>query len=139
MKKLLLLLFAIIITISCESKKPIEKLQDAVEKKIVSNLNDPSSYEFVSFKEDTFEREVLKQRIIDIKNQLKKLEKSNDKEQILNYNDQLIAAENMKLPENQLEFKIEYRAKNKFNALILGSSKVISDKNYNLISVTENL
>ena len=45
----------------------------------------------------------------------------------------------MKLPDNQMEFKIEYRAKNKFNALIVGSSKVISDKNYNLISVTENL
>lgn len=124
---------------SCEPNKPIEKLKDEAEKVVISKLNDPSSYEFISFQEDNFKREVILQRIKDIKNQIKKAEKINNKEVLVEYKYNLEAAENLKLPENQMEFKIEYRAKNKFNALIIGNSKVISDKDYNLISVTENL
>ncbi len=139
MKKIILIALTMFAIISCEPKKPIEKLQEEAEKEVISKLNDPSSYEFVSFQEDNFEREVIKQRITDIKNQLEKAEKANNKEEILKQKDYLEAAENLKFPENQMEFKMEYRAKNKFNALIIGSSKVVSDKNYNLISVTENL
>lgn len=139
MKKIILIAFTIFAIVSCEPKKPIEKLQDEAEKEVISKLNDPSSYEFISFQEDNFEREVILQRIKDIESQIKKAEKTNNKEVLLEYKYNLEAAENLKLPENQMEFKIEYRAKNKFNALIIGNSKVISDKNYNLISVTENL
>ena len=138
MKKIIIFVFVMFTIISCEPKKPIERLQEEAEKEIISKLNDPSSYEFISFQEDNFEREVILQRIIDIKNQIKKTNKKNTV-LLQEYNDNLLSAENMKLPDNQMEFKIEYRAKNKFNALIVGSSKVISDKNYNLISVTENL
>jgi hypothetical protein len=138
MKKIIPIVFTLFTIISCE-QKPIEKLKEDAEKEVVSRLNDPSSYEFVSFQEDNFEREVIKQRITDIKKQLEKAEKANNKEEILKQKGYLKATENLKLPENQMEFKIEYRAKNKFNALIIGSSKVVSDKNYKLISVTENL
>lgn len=138
MKKIILFVFTMFAIISCEPKKPIEKLQELAEKLVITRLNDPSSYEFISFQEDNYEREIAEQRIVDIKARFKKVEKTANKETILKYNEELASAENMKLPENQMEFKIEYRAKNKFNALIIGSSSVISDQNYKLISLTEN-
>lgn len=138
MKKIILFVFTMFAIISCEPKKPIEKLQELAEKLVITRLNDPSSYEFISFQEDNYEREIAEQRIVDIKARFKKVEKTANKETILKYNEELASAENMKLPENQMEFKIEYRAKNKFNALIIGSSSVISDENYKLISLTEN-
>ena len=75
MKKIIIFVFVMFTIISCEPKKPIERLQEEAEKEIISKLNDPSSYEFISFQEDNFEREVILQRIIDIKNQIKKTNK----------------------------------------------------------------
>ncbi|WP_353170026.1 hypothetical protein [Flavobacterium sp.] len=49
MKKIILIVFTLFVIISCEPKKPIEKLQEDAEKEVISRLNNPSSYEFVSF------------------------------------------------------------------------------------------
>lgn len=120
------------IFISCNSKQitPEEKLKEDAEKLLLSKLDDPSSYEFISINYDTIKQNIAKQDLDILKKMALKAKTEIEKQAIEDrikstpvYND------------NQIEFILKYRIKNKFNAIVLDSSKVISDKKYNLIAV----
>ena len=134
MKKIIYLLFATLM-ICCNSKKdaPKDTLKEDAEKLLISELNDPSSYEFVSFEVDTLKRQMINQRIQDLASMLEKYKKNEqkNKQNISTVNDEIESAKAKELPKNQIEFSFKYRAKNGFNATVLNEKTVVCDSEYN--------
>jgi hypothetical protein len=135
-------LIVILFFFSCNTKNssPSEKLKDEAEQVLKRSLNDPSSYEFVDFRIDTLMRNVLNVQILEIKKDIEIAKKDSikNKKNIKTLRGLLKFTESRLPLKNRLEFIYEYRAKNKFGALILGRSKVISDENFNFIEIKEN-
>lgn len=130
--KQVILLFIAITFINCNSKKitPEDKLREDAEKLLASKLDDPSSYEFVSFKYDTINRNIAKQDL-DILNKMALKSKTDLEKKAIQ--DRIKSTPVYE--ENEIEFILKYRIKNSFNAIVLDSSKVISDENLNLIEL----
>jgi hypothetical protein len=138
-------IFPLIVTLfifSCNTKNsnPTEKLKEEAEQVLKRSLNDPSSYEFVDFRIDTVMRNVINIQMLEIKKDIEIAEKDSlkNKKRIKTLRGLMKLTESRMPLKNRLEFIYEYRAKNKFGALILGSSKVISDQNFNFIEFKEN-
>ena len=138
MKKSSLLILTLLSIISCDlkPKNPTEKLKEEAENMLKHNLNDPSSYEFVSFEIDTFEIQVARQRLNDLKTILPK-SKSEIQTEMINEQMEVLKSK-YDFKSTNVNYSLKYRAKNKFGALVLGSSKVTSDKDFNLINLEEN-
>lgn len=143
MKKTLLLTFCLMMLIACDSakKSPTETLIEEAEKKLKSRLYDSASYEFVSFTADTLHKEKIKQKLEALNSKLEEYKKDAvaNKDLIAQYNEEIESTKSMLLPSNQIEFILEYRAKNSAGRSNPGSSRVISDKSYNLIDIVENI
>lgn len=137
MKKILLLSLISTLMLSCNLKSdPKENLKEVAEKMLKTNLNDPSSYEFVSFEIDTTEIQVARQRLTDLKTILPK---STSEIQTEIINDQIQTLKSKyDFESKNITYSLKYRAKNKFGALVLGNSKVTSDKDFNMLNLEEN-
>ena len=138
-------IFPFIVTLfifSCNTKNtnPTEKLKEEAEQFLKRNLNDPSSYEFVDFRIDTLLRSVKNIQMLEIKKDIEIAEKDSlkNKKRIKMLRGLMKLTESQIPPKNRLEFIFEYRAKNKFGALILGRSKVIGNQNFNFIELKES-
>jgi len=138
-------IFPLIVTLfifSCNTKNsnPTEKLKEEAEQVLKRSLNDPSSYEFVDFRIDTVMSNFINIQMLEIKKDIEIAEKDSlkNKKRIKTLRGLMKLTESRMPLKNRLEFIYEYRAKNKFGALILGSSKVISDQNFNFIEFKEN-
>jgi hypothetical protein len=133
MKKIICLSMIFFATfINCDSKKttPEDKLKEEAEKLLLSKLDDPSSYEFISFKYDTIKRDIAKQDLV-ILNKMALNAKTDLEKQAIEDRIKLTPV----YKDNQIEFMLKYRIKNKLNTIVLDSLKVISDQKYNLIEV----
>lgn len=137
MKKILLLSLISTLMLSCNLKSdPKENLKEEAEKMLKTNLNDPSSYEFVSFEIDTAEIQVARQRLTDLKTILPK---STSEIQTEIINDQIETLKSKyDFESKNITYSLKYRAKNKFGALVLSNSKVTSDKDFNMLNLEKN-
>lgn len=130
MKKIILGIIAVIIFGCSSDKTPKDQLKEDAEKALLIKLNDPSSYDFVEFKVDTILREISNQDILTAKILMAK---ENDELKKQAFQD--LIDKTKVYPKNQIEFLLIYRTKNKFNAIELDSSIVISDNDFKLIAI----
>lgn len=137
MKRNTILMFLIISIFACTSKKENHKelLKEKSEKIILANLNDPSSYEFVSFEIDTNKRMYARQKMEDLAKMKKQYEMNKVKNEyiLMKIEDETNSAKTQMLPENEIEFSLKFRAKNHFNAIVLNEQIVVSDKKFNFL------
>jgi len=135
-------LLALLITtllISCKENK-VKSLQNEIEDKIKTGLNDPSSYEFDHFYIDSVGYTSKKQLIGENLEKIKKLQKlTNDKKA----EDKIIDLEvqnHMYEILNKYKFtgSFSFRGNNKFGAKILADYRFEADSTYTLMYLMDN-
>ncbi len=130
MKKILIII--VIALVSCNSKQlsTEQKLKVKAEKYLLKTLHNPNSYQFVGFKIDTLKRHNINTRLNDI---YKLLKNTTGEGNITALNDELNATKIALSNTNEMTYKYTYRATNKFNALVLETKTVVTDKDYDLV------
>ena len=125
--------------ISCKENK-VKNLQDEIEEKKKTGLNDPNSYEFDHFYIDSIGYTSKKQLIGENQEKIKELQKlTNDikaKEKIK----KLISQNNMFEILNKYKFtgRFSFRGTNKFGAKILADYNFEADSTYTLMYLMDN-
>lgn len=134
-------IFLSILIFGCKEqpKSTQEILREEVEKSIMPNLNDPKSYEFVSLEVDTLNREMINNRIKDVKTLLNDYKKDESKNKLMieKLEDELQSSLAIQYPADEMEYLFKYRAKNALNATILKEEVVVTNLNGNFIEIYE--
>ena len=139
MKKIIVCFIILILTISCKENK-IKNLQNDIEDKIKTGLNDPSSYEFNHFYIDSIGYTSKKELIAENLKKIKSLQKqTNDKtadDKIIDLEVQNLMFEKM----NKYKFtgSFSFRGNNKFGAKILADYRFQADSTYTLMYLMNN-
>ncbi|MCC9066335.1 hypothetical protein [Flavobacterium piscisymbiosum] len=102
-------------------------------------MNDPESYEFVSFTVDTSARENANKRLNDLQRMLKEYQRDrkNNELKIMITKEEINATNIQLFPKDEIEFAYTFRAKNQFNATVLNQKVVVSDKTFNFLRFQE--
>ena len=136
---ILFVLLTTTILLSCKENK-VKKLQNEIEEKIKTGLNDPDSYEFNHFYIDSIEHTSTKELITENLEKIKELQKLNDdknsEEKIKNLESQNLILGRM----NKYKFtgNFSFRGNNKFGAKILADYRFEADSTYTLMYLMDN-
>jgi hypothetical protein len=136
MKQITYIILAVsIIACSTKNGNPIDDLKEASQAELLTKLNDPSSYEFVSFQIDTLERQEYNLKLSDLNNVLLgyKNDSINKSLQISMIHEEINFHKEKSFPQGQIEFAFEFRSKNAVNAFVLTKKTVVSDSVFNFI------
>lgn len=132
MKKIIIALVVLFAFFSCNKFRTSEQnLLANVEEDLKKHMNDPNSYEFVSFEVDTMDIQFARERLNDLQKDLKKYKTKSVTDMIK------IDIKNLKTKydfndKSKVKYKLEYRGKNSFGALILNRIYVFATNDDNL-------
>ncbi|MBP1222601.1 hypothetical protein [Flavobacterium sp. 1355] len=139
-KKILILIICVLLY-NCDNKPsaPNDILKLEAEKRLLPQLNDPKSYEFVSFVVDTNKRMQTNQRMQDLSKLQSEYQKDSAKNEynLMKIEDEISSTKAQMLPANEIEFLYKFRAKNHFNATVLHEKIVVSDNKFNFLRIED--
>lgn len=132
MKKIIIALVVLFAFFGCNKfRTPEQNLLANAEEELKKHMNDPSSYEFVSFQVDTMDTQFARERLIDLQKDISKYNNNAVINMIQNDINQLKAQYNFN-DKSKVKYKLEYRGKNSFGALILSRVYVVATNDDNL-------